>query len=226
MISLGPRLLCAASFIRCRTKIVDIGTDHAYLPAYLIENGIADSVLACDIGVMPLKNAENTVKAHSLGDRISLRISDGLREVSSDEAEEITICGMGGTLMTEILEAAPWVKKAGMHLILQPMTHSEDVRSYLALNGFLIEDEKFVVDAGKTYCCISAVYDGNADKAENGFLYFGFLPPKDDINAQYVAKQLHRIDVKLNALKGREESADEYNRLLSVRKYYERKMNL
>lgn len=226
MISLGPRLLCAASFIRCRTKIVDIGTDHAYLPAYLIENGIADSVLACDIGVMPLKNAENTVKAHSLGDRISLRISDGLREVSSDEADEITICGMGGTLMTEILEAAPWVKKAGMHLILQPMTHSEDVRSYLAQNGFLIEDEKFVVDAGKTYCCISAVFDGNSSEAESGFLYFGFLPPKDDINAQYVAKQLHRIDVKLNALKGRVESADEYNRLLSVRKYYERKMNL
>lgn len=226
MISLGPRLLCAASFIRCRTKIVDIGTDHAYLPAYLIENGIADSVLACDIGVMPLKNAENTVKAHSLGDKISLRISDGLREVSFDEADEITICGMGGTLMTEILEAAPWVKKAGMHLILQPMTHSEDVRSYLAQNGFSIEDEKFVVDAGKTYCCISAAYEGNSGEAESGFLYFGFLPPKDDINAQYVAKQLHRIDVKLNALKGREESADEYNRLLSVRKYYERKMNL
>ena len=144
MISLGPRLHCAASFVRCRTKITDIGTDHAYLPAYLVEQGIADCVLACDIGVMPLKNAENTVKSRSLEDRISLRISDGLKEVSPDEADEIIICGMGGTLMAEILEAAPWIKRRGMHLILQPMTHSEDVRKFLISNGFSVTEERFV----------------------------------------------------------------------------------
>ncbi len=222
MINLGPRLLCAASFVRCRTKIADIGTDHAYLPAYLVEQGIADSVLACDIGVMPLKNAENTVKSHSLTDKISLRISDGLKEVSPDEADEIIICGMGGTLMTEILEAAPWVKRDVMHLILQPMTHSEDIRRYLISNGFSVTEERFVVDAGKVYCCISADFDGKIREIDEGFCQFGFLPARDEINARYIAKQLHRVDIKLNALKGRDEAKAEYDRLLSVRKYYEK----
>lgn len=224
MINLGPRLLCAASFVRCRTKITDIGTDHAYLPAYLIENGIADSVLACDIGVMPLKNAENTVKARGLSEKISLRISDGLKEVSPDEADEIIICGMGGTLMTDILTSAPWVRREGMHLILQPMTHSEDVRKYLLSNGFFVTEEKFVVDAGKVYCCISADFDGKEREADEGFCQFGYLPPKDEVNAQYVEKQLHRVDIKLNALKGREESAVEYDRLKGIRDYYEKGM--
>lgn len=223
MINLGPRLLCAASFVRCRTKITDIGTDHAYLPAYLIENGIADSVLACDIGVMPLKNAENTVKSCGLSDKIALRISDGLKEVSPEEADEIIICGMGGTLMTDILTAAPWVRREGMHLILQPMTHSEDVRKYLLANGFSVTEEKFVTDEGKVYCCISADFDGIIKESDEGFCQFGFLPPKDETNARYVEKQLHRVDVKLCALKGREVSAEEYERLKEIRNYYEKR---
>ena len=222
MINLGPRLLCAASLVRCRTKIADIGTDHAYLPAYLVEKGIADSVLACDIGIMPLKNAEKTVKAYGLEDRISLRISDGLKEVSPSEADEIIICGMGGTLMTEILGAAPWIKRDKMHLILQPMTHSEDVRKFLLSNGFFVTEEKFVTDAGKVYCCISADFDGKDREADDGFCQFGYLPPRDEINALYVDRQLHRVDVKLAALKGREEASAEYNRLLSIRNYYEK----
>lgn len=225
MINLGPRLLCAASFVRCRTKIADIGTDHAYLPAYLVEQGIADSVLACDIGIMPLKNAENTVKSHSLGDNISLRISDGLKKVSPDEADEIIICGMGGTLIVEILEAAPWIKRKTTHLILQPMTHSEDVRKYLIRNGFFIEEEKFVVDGGKVYCCISAFYDGKVRIADDGFCHFGYLPAKDEIHTQYVNKQLHRVDIKLGALKDREDAKQEYERLLAIRDYYEKGMN-
>lgn len=224
MINLGPRLLCAASFVRCRTKIVDIGTDHAYLPAYLIESSKADSVLACDIGVMPLKNAENTVNSRSLGDKISLRISDGLKAVSPEEADEIIICGMGGTLMCEILSAAPWIKRQGIHLILQPMTHSEDVRRFLTENGFGIAEEKFTVDAGKVYCCISAFFDGIVRDADEGFYHFGYLPPENDIQAQYIARQLHRVDTKLNALKGREENSCEYERLFRIKKYYDERI--
>ena len=222
MINLGPRLLCAASFIRCRTGIVDIGTDHAYLPAYLILNGKADFVLACDIGIMPLKNAENTVSSYGLCDKIGLRVSDGLKEVSSDEAQEISVCGMGGTLICEILGAAPWIKRDGMHLILQPMTHTEDVRKFLCENGFSIEQERFVVDNKKVYCVMSAVYTGNAFCADDGFYHFGFLPPKDEINAQYVMKQLHRIDVKIEARRNNEALADELSSLMKIRAWYEK----
>ncbi len=226
MINLGPRLLCAASFIRCRTKIVDIGTDHAYLPAYLVSQGIAESVLACDIGIMPLKNAQNTVDTYGLNNSISLRVSDGLREVFPDEADEITICGMGGTLISEILSAAPWIKRYGMHLILQPMTHTEDVRKYLYENGFEIEDERFVVDNKKVYCVMSAVYTGKACASHVGFYHFGFLPPRDEINARYVAKQLHRIDVKIEARRSADFITDEMRQLLDIREYYEKECGI
>ncbi len=225
MIKLGPRLFCAASMVRCRTNVVDIGTDHAYLPAFLVQQGIAERVLACDIGILPLKNAEKTVRTYSLSDKIELRVSDGLKEVSPDEADEIVICGMGGTLMASILESAPWIKREGMHLILQPMTHSEDVRLFLTQNGFFIEEERFMVDSGKVYCCISAVYDGQEREISEGFCRFGYLPPRDEIHSQYVLKQLHRVDVKLEALKNRDEAQGEYNRLRAVREYYERGMN-
>ncbi len=226
MIKLGPRLFCAASMVRCRTNIVDIGTDHGYLPAYLVEQGIAENVLACDIGVLPLKNAEKTVTAYGLSDRISLRVSDGLHEVSPEEADEIVICGMGGTLISSILGAASWIKRPGMHLILQPMTHTEDVRQYLLENGFFIDEEKFMLDNGKIYCCISAVYDGCVREVNEGFCRFGHLPPRDEIHSQYVEKQLRRVNIKLSALKDREESKEEYDKLRVVRDYYKRAMNI
>lgn len=226
MLTIGPRLLCAASMIRCRTKIVDIGTDHAYLPAFLVLNDKADSVLACDIGIMPLKNAEKTVKSYALEDRISLRVSDGLKEVSSDEADEIVICGMGGTLISDILTAAEWIKRKGMHLILQPMTHSEDVRRFLCENGFKISEERFVVDNKKVYCCISAEFTGEATQTEIGFYHFGFLPPRDEINKEYVDKQLRRINIKIDALKNREGESREFAKLLDIRDYYEKRTDL
>ena len=211
--------------VRCRTKIVDIGTDHGYLPAFLVLENKADSVLACDIGVLPLKNAENTVNQLKLNDRISLRVSDGLKEVSPDEAEEIIICGMGGTLISEILSAAPWIKRKGTHLILQPMTHTEDVRKYLCENGFIISQEKFVIDNKKVYCCISADYTGEESVSDEGFYHFGFLPPTDEIHRQYVSKQLKRVDIKIDARKNCSPDSDELKYFQNIRKYYDERMS-
>lgn len=223
MLTLGSRLSCAASMVRCRTKIIDIGTDHGYLPAYLVLSGKADSVLACDIGILPLKNAENTVSHYKLQDKISLRVSDGLKEVLPDEAQEIIICGMGGTLISEILSAAPWIKRMGTHLILQPMTHTEDVRKYLCENGFSINEEKFVVDNKKVYCCISADYTGKKQDTSDGFYHFGFLPPTDEIQTKYVEKQLKRIDIKIEARKDSSDNEElEYYR--NLRKYYDERV--
>lgn len=216
--------MCAASMVKAHRKTVDIGTDHAYLPAYLILNGIAEDVLACDIGIKPLLNAEKTLKAYSLEDKIRLRVSDGLKKVSPDEAQEITICGMGGTLMSDILKDAPWIKKNGIHLVLQPMTHSEDVRRFLCENGFLITEENCVLDTGRVYCCIGAEFIGEDCTEETGFYYFGTLPPKDDISAEYVKKQLSRVNIKLQALKKAGIETEEVIMLQEVKDYYEKRM--
>ncbi len=221
MLNIGPRLMCAASMVESSRKIVDIGTDHAYLPSYLVVNGKAEDVLACDIGIMPLKNAEKTVKTFGLENKIKLRISDGLKSVSPDEADEIVICGMGGNLISEILSDAQWIKRKGMHLVLQPMTHSEDVRLYLCSNGFVISEERFVIDNKKVYCCISAHFTGSVSEIDPGFCYFGFLPPTDKIAEEYVSKQLRRVNIKLEALERSGSESEEINRLRHLRNYYE-----
>ncbi len=217
----GPRLKCAAELLSPHKKIVDIGTDHAYLPTYLVLTGKSECVLACDIGKSPLANAEKTVKLYGLEDRISLRISDGLKAVKPDETEEISVCGMGGTLMVEILSAAPWIKRAGMHLVLQPMTHSEDVRQFLFENGFDISEERFVEEKSKTYCIINAFYTGIDCIADQGFCYFGFLPAKDRIQNNYVRTRLERLDKRLQALINADAEKDEIERLKKIRNYYE-----
>ena len=223
MLNPGPRLICAAELLSADKKIVDIGTDHAYLPAYLVLTGKSDNVLACDIGKMPLENAEKTVKAYSLEKNIALRISDGLKSVSPDEAEEISVCGMGGTLMTEILSAAPWIKRQGMHLVLQPMTHFEDVREYLDKNGFFIKEERFVSENSKDYCIMSAFYDGKEARGEEGFYYFGYLPDQNDIQKRLVKARLERLDKKLNALLQNKKDDPEINKLKAIREYYEKR---
>lgn len=224
MLELGPRLFCAASMVRHKRKIVDIGTDHAYLPAFLVLNRRAEDVLACDIGIKPLENAKRTVEMYSLQDKIQLRVSDGLKEVLPEEAEEIVICGMGGTLITEILNASEWVKKQGMHLILQPMTHSEDVRRYLSENGFAIIEEKHITDNGRVYCCISADYTGDVKPADEGYYYFGKLPVEGEAATEFVSKRLNRLDTKLNALKSADSENSEIPVLERIRDYYEKRM--
>ncbi len=219
----GPRLKCVASLMRAHRKTVDIGTDHAYLPAYLVLTGKSDNVLACDIGKMPLENAAKTVKEYALDDNIKLRISDGLKEVSCDEAQEISICGMGGTLMAEILSAVSWIKKQDIHLVLQPMTHIEDVREFLDKNGFYIAEECFVSENSKDYCVISAFYDGEKPRQEEGFYYFGFLPVRTDVQKRLISARLERLDKKLTALVENNKDCAEIERLKSIRGYYEKR---
>ena len=128
MIKLDTRLKLAADEVRPGKKLVDIGTDHAYLPAFLVENGICTEAIAADIGKGPLENAKKVVSvSKDLNEKITLRLSDGLKEIRPDEAEDIVIAGMGGILISEILTSAPWVKDETKRLILQPMSHAEDV---------------------------------------------------------------------------------------------------
>ena len=145
MQELRPRLKTAAELVRGGKTVADIGTDHAYLPAWLLLNGVAPYVIACDVGELPLRNAAETVRIYHLTGRIELRLSDGLRSVSPEEYGEVTVCGMGGTLIAEILEKAALPED--VRLVLQPMTHVEDVRAWLCRRGFAIEREVCVKGA-------------------------------------------------------------------------------
>ncbi|MBQ7638510.1 MAG: SAM-dependent methyltransferase [Clostridia bacterium] len=226
MISLSPRLLAAAGFVRQGVKVADVGTDHAYLPVYLLENGIITSAVACDIGEGPLKNAAETVSASGLSHFIDLRLSDGLQNVSQNEAEDIIICGMGGELIVKILSECGWIKDSRLNLILQPMTHTEDVRRYLFSNGFFIKNEICTVEGKRTYLTLNASFGGESSGFEEGRCYFGeFINSADPGAVKYVKKQLSRIMTRADALKNVGRGEEEEKTLRQVIEYYEREKN-
>lgn len=221
MLKLSPRLSVAASLIRGGTA-ADIGTDHGYLAAWLVMNGKVPACIAADIGVGPLKNAEKTLIRYGITQGVELRLSDGLKNFSEHEVSEIIICGMGGTLISDILSVCPWVKSEGIHLILQPMTHIEDVRKYLSENGFSVEKEISVFDENRYYITLSAVYDGNTEKKEIGWYYFGDTPFADDGFCAVTKKQFTRLKKRLDSLRAAERFPDEQACIEEALLYYER----
>jgi len=108
--------------VREGAAAADIGTDHAYLSAYLVSSGKCPRALATDLREGPLQNAAETLAQLSLCDKIELRLSDGLDDISSDDADDFIFAGMGGTLITEILSRTAWIKDETKRFIFQPMS--------------------------------------------------------------------------------------------------------
>lgn len=199
-IVLTERLRTAAELVRQNRKTVDVGTDHGYLPAFLVINGITDDATAADIGKGPLDNAKKTLERYALADKIDTVLSDGLERIAHD-TEEIIICGMGGTLICEILMKAEWIKNESVHLILQPMTHSQDVRKFLCENGFYIDTEKFCTDSGRDYVVISAYYNGEDNSRDDFYYYFGdTVTDNTGSERGYLTRQITYIKSRFDGL--------------------------
>lgn len=131
---LKPRLMAAVSCIPDGHRVVDVGTDHARLPVYLLERGIASRVIATDIRKGPLERAARTIAAHRLTGEIELRLADGLKGVDPPEVDTIVIAGMGAETVIEILDGLQWPKRK--NLILQPMTRPGTLEAYLMASGY------------------------------------------------------------------------------------------
>lgn len=217
MIRLKPRLQTAADMVRIGSRVADIGTDHAYLPTALILSGKIPSAVAADLRKGPLENAEETVRANGIADKVQLRLSDGLKCVSADEADDIVIAGMGGILISEILTNADWVKNKKYKLILQPQSHDENVRKYLFDNGFSITDEEVCIEDGKVYICIGAVYSGQVTVHSEAELMFGsLLGRNDEIALMFKNKKLKRINARLSAILAHGGNEAEKDRLKTI----------
>ncbi len=175
MITLDKRLRMVASLVRAGSRVADIGTDHAYLPVYLVQAGVVPSGIAADIGEGPLDAAHHTVIAAGLGDSISLRLGDGLAPITADEVDDIVIAGMGGETIAAILAAAAWVKDARYRLVLQPMTRAEDLRRWLLYNGFTVIAERLVRDKHHLYPVMAACYTAAEPPTEEWPIYAGFF---------------------------------------------------
>lgn len=214
-IHLNPRLSAAAAMVRPGKVPADIGTDHAYLPAYLILSGRCLHCIAGDIGESPLENARETVELYGLSGQIELVLSDGLDDEVFRRAEDIVIAGMGGEMITDILTRAPYLKDKKYRLILQPMTRAEEVHLFLAANGFSIVEERAVTDAGKVYLILAAEYTGTACELSGAEIYIGKLTAADGPDAvRFIEKQQRRF---FKELVGIEPFPDKAERAVEVR---------
>ena len=200
--SLRPRLQMLADMVRDGVRIADIGTDHAYLPAWLVRSGKCSGGIAADLRKSPLENAAETLRIYQVEDRITLRLSDGLDCILPEECDDIILAGMGGTLIVEILARAPWIRDPDKRLLLQPMTHSEDVRQFLCANGFSILRETACYDDGRAYIALCAAYTGNARPAGGLYAFLGAHPlPGNAASYDYAQKQMRRVYTRRDALR-------------------------
>ena len=211
MLNLSQRMLMAARMVRKGNTVADIGTDHAYLPAYLVLNGISPKALACDVRKGPLDNAQKTVEHYGIDNKITLRLSDGFDEIEPFEAQDFIMCGMGGTLMQELVSRAYWLKDPAKRIIVQPQSHAEDIRRFFVENGFEILFEDACTDGGKLYCAMAAEYTGKIVEKPVSYIYTGRLPECKKPEAKlFLENLLARLVKKLEAerLHGSAENAE------------------
>lgn len=151
MIKLSNRLSHLADMVTKDTILADVGTDHGYIPIYLVQTGKISKAYAMDIGKGPLLRAKEHIAQCGLGDYIETRLSDGVAALAPGEAETILIAGMGGGLVLHILTEGKAVVEKAKELILQPQSEIERVREYLYRNGYKIDREDMVCEDGKYY---------------------------------------------------------------------------
>lgn len=148
---LDSRLMAVASMVPKGYKIADIGTDHAYLPIYLITHNICPNAIATDIRLGPLKKASEHVQNHNLSDKIELRLGEGLEPLAPGEVDAVVIAGMGGETIARILEKYKAVADTLKRVIIQPMTNQPKLRKKLFEMQYHIIDETVALDDGKFY---------------------------------------------------------------------------
>ena len=166
--------MAAAEECREGSFIADVGTDHAYLPVYLIREGRIRGAVASDINSGPIDRARANIAEAGLSQRISTVLCDGLSALDKYDPEDIFILGMGGELIAGIIGQADFLRDGSKRLILQPMTHAEILRKYLLDSGFRIIKEKLIKE-DKIYQIIVAEFAGVSEEYTYAELLLGRL---------------------------------------------------
>ena len=226
MVKLSNRLLTVASFVTEGNVLADVGTDHGYIPIYLLQEKKIPRAIAMDINEGPLQRAKEHVAQYGLEGYIETRLSDGVDALKAGEADSILIAGMGGGLVMHILSDGEAVCRQAKELILQPQSELERVRAYLWTNGYVILDEDIVLEDDKFYPMMRVSYQGINDEISAENMLFcrygkGLLMRKHPILREYLVREQKLYeDIRENLCKTA--SSDKTReRLLEVEKVLE-----
>ena len=205
MVRISDRLRTVAHMCEKGAVVADIGTDHGYLPIYLVQEGIAPSAIAMDLRKDSLDKAKKHICDNCLEDRIQTRLSDGLEKLSANEADIITICGMGGRLIADIVTKGMNVITRNTTLIVSPQSEVGDFRHFLVSQRLVVDDEKMLKEDGKYYFIIKCrKSDENvySEYSETQYQYgWKLLENKDKTLYEYLIKEKETNDGISNSLK-------------------------
>ncbi|MFA9558759.1 tRNA (adenine(22)-N(1))-methyltransferase TrmK [Evansella sp. AB-rgal1] len=150
-LQLSRRLEKVASFVKKGSSVADIGSDHAYLPVYLVKHGIVKQAVAGEVNRGPLHAAETQIRKNNLQEQIKAKLGNGLAVIDNENVDTVTIAGMGGPLITKILEEGKHNLDSVQRLILQPNVAAHPIRSWLIEHGWELLDEAIMEEDGHIY---------------------------------------------------------------------------
>ena len=188
---LSKRLQAVADLVTPGLKVADIGTDHGYIPIWLMEHKKASFAVAMDINKSPLEKARENIRLHGLTSYIETRLSDGMKNLKAGEAESVVIAGMGGGLVIKILEDVKGKSLGIREWILQPQSEIQKVRTYLRESGYCIVAEDMVLDEGKFYPMMKVI-KGEPELYSEAELCYGkiLLKNRNKVLEEFLKKEL------------------------------------
>ena len=206
---LSVRLQAVADLVTEGAFVADIGTDHAYIPIYLVKQNICKNVIAMDINKGPLLIAKEHIKKEQVEQAVTLRQSDGFSSLSTGEVSEAIIAGMGGGLVVKILAAHPHITASIDSFILQPQSEIDLVRRYLLEHDFVICKENMVKDDGKYYPLMKVRHrrpDEMAEAYEDIHFLYGklLLEGHNGILLEYIKRDIRIKNSIVCQLKGQD----------------------
>lgn len=205
---LSKRLSAVARLVDRCGCVADIGTDHGYVPIFLVESGIADRVIAMDVNKGPLERARLHIAGAGLAGRIETRLCDGLKGLKPKEADTVIAAGMGGGLIIRILSEGKEAVDSLTSCVLQPQSEIAKVRRYLADHGLVIVKEDMVLEDGKYYPVMKAVHGEPEPYEEYEYIYgkklLGMRHPilKEFLRREQSLKESIAVDLRMHADSG------------------------
>ena len=224
--TLDGRLFSVGKFVRQGAQFADIGTDHAYLPIYLLKRGIIKSAVAADINEGPLNSAREHASTMGITDNIKFVLTNGVQGLEGENLTDIAIAGMGGELIAEIIDKEDFLKNKDLRLILQPMTKQAHLRRYLLNSGFKITAESYSSSASKFYVTMCVEYCGEKRDPDIFEAEFGnpeFLREITDEARGYLMKKRSSL---YRTLKGRIAGGDSEPEELALCSYVDKILSL
>ena len=202
---LPTRLKILANQLDSGKILADIGTDHAYLPIYAVQNKIVERAIACDIHRPPLQSALINIEKFHVTDQVECRMGNGLAVLTDAEIDVISMAGLGGITIRTILNEEYEKAKKANSILIQPNNHEADVRLWLAEMGFKTLDEGVLKDRKHFYQWMKVKWDGKIRGIDSFTAHYGTFEMSffDSVQLEWLTKERNRLQ---KALQGREKA--------------------